>query len=186
MRKKGNDMRLSPEELQSFIDEALNKIQLDLIRGNGRGELREAAEKYNLLALLDGSIPSCDFYKSNVRRAKILVLAIQMPNVDDWKLRAKKKYGIPSDRIEFLSIKSNFNFAHLKYTNAYSDIIVGPVPHKGVGIDDNSSFLAAAERHPEDYPKVHRMTDSSGELTLSQSAFERCLDASNFIRECVY
>ena len=179
-------MRLNPEELQAFIEEALNKVHLDLIRGNQRGELREVAERYNLTELLEGSAPSCDFYRNNARRAKILVLAIQLPNVDDWKLRAKKKYRIPPDRIEFQAIKSNFDYGHLAYSNAYSDVIVGPVPHKGVGIDDNSSFLAAVCRHPEDYPKVHRMVDSNGELTLSQSAFERCLGATNFIKECIY
>ncbi len=179
-------MRLNPEELQAFIEEALNKVQLELIRGNQRGELREVAERYNLIDLLEESTPSCDFYRSNARRAKILVLAIQLPNVDDWKLRAKKKFKIPSDRIEFQAIKPNFDYGHLSYSNAYSDIIVGPVPHKGVGIDDNSSFIAAVGRRPEDYPKVHRMVDSNGELTLSQSAFERCLGATNFIKECIY
>lgn len=179
-------MRLGPEELQSFMQEALNRIQLDIIHGNADSELEKVAEKYSLLDLINEGIPSCDFYQTNRRRAKILVLAIQFSNVDDWKRAAKKKYRIPSERIDFVEVKPNYDYGHLAYSNAYSDIIVGPVHHKGVGIDDNSSFLAAVEKHPEAYPKVHRMLDSKGKLSLSQSAFERCLDATNFINECIY
>lgn len=178
-------MHLGHVELQSFLNEVLNKIQLDIIRGNASDELDKVVNKYNLNELFDETIPSCDFYKNNTRRAKILVLAIQLPNVDDWKQRAKKGYNIPNDRIEFVQVKPNFNYGFLANSSAYSDIIVGPVHHKGVGIDDNSSFLAAVEKNPEDYPKVHRMVDSNGELTLSQSAFERCLQKTNFIKECV-
>ena len=179
-------MRLGSEEFQSFMQEALNRIQLDIIHGNADSELEKVAEKYSLLDLLNEEIPSCDFYQTNRRRAKILVLAIQFSNVDDWKRLAKKKYHIPSDRIDFVEIKPNYDYGHLAYSNAYSDIIVGPVPHKGVGIDDNSSFLAAVECHPERYPKVHRMVDANGTLTLSQSAFEKRLGESNFIKECLY
>lgn len=177
-------MRLGYIELQDFINAVLNKIQLDIIRANAQDELEKIATHYNLQDLLEDTIPSCDFYKSNTRRAKILVIAINLPNIDEWRLRAKKK-GIPPDRIEFQIVKPNFNYAYLRSTNVYCDIIVGPVHHKGVGIKKNNSFLAAVEKHPEDFPKVHRMVDSTGELTLSQSAFEKCLDASNFLKECL-
>lgn len=177
-------MRLGHIELQEFINIVLDKIHLDLIHANAQDELDKIAEKYNIRDLLEESAPSCDFYKTNTRRAKILVIAIELPNLDDWRQRAKKK-GISADRIEFQIVKPNFNYGYLANTSLYSDIIVGPVHHKGVGIEDNSSFLAAVANHPEDYPKVHRMVDSNGVLTLSQSAFERCLEATNFLKECI-
>ena len=177
-------MRLGHIELQEFINIVLDKIHLDLIHANAQDELDKIAEKYNIRDLLEESAPSCDFYKTNTRRAKILVIAIELPNLDDWRQRAKKK-GISADRIELQIVKPNFNYGYLANTSLYSDIIVGPVHHKGVGIEDNSSFLAAVANHPEDYPKVHRMVDSNGVLTLSQSAFERCLEATNFLKECI-
>ena len=177
-------MRLNSTELQNFINDALNRIHLDLIHANQNDELDKVAMEYGINDLLEEITPSCDFYKANTRRAKILVIAIELPNLADWKMRAKKK-GIPLDRIEFQAVKPNFNYSYLANTNVYSDIIVGPVHHKGVGIEDNSSFLAAVANHPEDYPKVHRMVDSKGTLTLSQSAFERCLANTNFMRECL-
>lgn len=179
-----NSVRLGSEDLQTFLNDVLNKIHLDIIRSNAVDELEKVAEKYNIRDLLEDTLPSCDFYLSNTRRAKILVIAIEFPNLDDWRMRAKKK-GIPNDRIEFQVVKPNFDYSHLANTSAYSDIIVGPVHHKGVGIEDNSSFLAAVANHPEEYPKVHRMVDLNGVLTLSQSAFERCLDATNFLKECL-
>ena len=180
-----NSVTLGPEALQDFLNTALNKIQLAIMRGNAAGELEKVAEQYGIIDLLQESEPYCDFYLNNARKANILVLAIELPNVNDWKLRAKKKYGIPPDRIEFQAVKPNFDYSRLANTSAYSDIIVGPVHHKGVGIGDNSSFLAAVENNPGDYPKVHRMIDSNGALTLSQSAFERCLENTNFIKECL-
>ncbi len=184
MTRKVSNVILDSESLETFMYNALNKIQLAIMRGNANGELEEVAKKYGVLDLLQESEPYCDFYKNNPRKACILVLAISLPNIDEWRMRAKKK-GIPSDRIEFRVVKPNFDYSHLANTSAYSDIIVGPVHHKGVGIEENSSFLAAVANHPEDYPKVHRMTDSNGVLTLSQAAFERCLDATNFIKECL-
>lgn len=178
-------MRLHPEELDTLINEVLNKIQLELIRGNAQDELDKVLTKYGLSELFESVSPSCDFYKTNIRGTKILVLAVEFPNVDRWKLTAKKKFNISQDRIEFQVIKNNFDYGKLRNTSAYSDIIVGPVPHKGVGIGDNSSFLAEVERHREEYPKVHRMQDGTGTLMWSQAAFERCLANTNFVNECL-
>ena len=178
-------MRLQPDDLQTLLYSILNKIQLDIIRGNAEDELENILSKYNLSEMIEDVVPSSDFYRNNIRWTKILVIAFDFPNVDRWKLAAKKKYGIPEDRIEFQAIKSNFDYERLRNTDAYSDIIVGPVPHKGVGIGDNSSFLAAVANHPEEYPKIHRMQDGTGTLIISQSAFERCLANTNFVKECL-
>lgn len=180
-----NNVRLQSEDLQTLLNSVLNQIQLDIIRGNAVDELDKILAKYNLSDMIEDVIPSSDFYRNNTRWAKILVIAIELPNVDKWKLSAKKKFGIPEDRIEFQVIKPNFDYERLRNTDAYSDIIVGPVPHKGVGIGDNSSFLAAVANHPEEYPKVHRMQDGNGTLMISQSAFERCLANTNFIKDCL-
>ena len=180
-----NSVRLHPEELDTLINDILNKIQLDLIRGNAQDELDKVLAKYGLSELYESVSPSCDFYKNNIRGTKILVLACELPNVDKWKLTAKKKFNIPQDRIEFQVIKNNYDYGKLRNTSAYSDIIVGPIPHKGVGIGDNSSFLAEVENHREEYPKVHRMQDGNGTLMISQSAFEKCLANTNFVSECL-
>lgn len=175
-------MALNQEQLDSFINESLNRIQLAIIRANATGELNNLAEKYGLSDLLGEAIPSFEYFDKF--RAKILVLAFQFHDVDDWKVRAKKAFGIQANRIEFVEYKANFNYAKLRCSSAYSDIFVGPIPHKGVGIGDASSFLADAENHPEDYPKIHRMTDSGGDLKATLSSFMKCLQNSNFVKEC--
>ncbi len=178
-------MRLNSEQLQSLINEVLNKIQLDLIRGNAQDDLESVLSKYGISQFIEEITPNCEFYRNNPRGAKILVLAVFLNKIDEWKMRAKKRFGIDPDKIDFVELKSNFNFERLRNSDVYSDIIVGPIPHKGVGIGDNSSFLAAVANHPEEYPKVHRMQDGNGNLVISQSAFERCLQNSNFVRECI-
>lgn len=176
-------MALSSEQLTKFVDEALYRIELQLTRANANNELSELAEKLGLSDLLGEVIPHCDFYDRN--RSKILVLAFNLPNRDEWSFKAKKTYKIQPNRIEFVEYSSNFNYASLEYTDKYSDIFVGPIPHKGVGIGDASSFLAAVEHNPEKYPKVQRMTDSSGDLKATQSSFMKCLENSNFVKECI-
>ncbi len=174
-------MRLNAEQLQNLINEIFNKIQLEIFHGNASDELDEVLKRYNLSSFVEEVIPTCEFYKNNPRSAKILILSAIVPPMDKWRLNAKKKFGIDGDRIEFQEVKQNFDFGRLRNTSAYSDIFVGPLPHKGVGIGDNTSFLAAATNHPEEFPRVHRMQDSNGTLIASQSAFERCLEKSNFV-----
>ena len=140
-------MRLDSDSLDRLINDVLTKIQLDIIKKNSSDELELVLEKYGLSEMMQDVIPTSDLYQNNIRNAKILVIAFNFPNEDKLRLTAKKKFGIPPDRIEFQAIKSNFNYERLRYTDAYSDIIVGPVPHKGVGIGDNSSFLAAVANH---------------------------------------
>ena len=177
-------MHLNHENFTELQNAILDRIHLELIRSNANDELEKVLEKYNLNSFYEASIPCCDFYRSNTKRAKILVIAIEIPNIDEWRLRAKK-LGVPNDRIEFMAIKSNFDYSFLRNSIAYSDVIVGPVPHKGVGIGDNTSFLTAAEHHPEEFPKVHKMQDGNGHLILSQSAFIKCLNDTNYVRECI-
>lgn len=176
-------MALTTEQLNEFIDNAILKITRQIRQANAYGELDQYASKLGISDLLSDVVPCCDFFDRN--RSKILVLAFVFPNKDEWLQRAKKKYEKTKNRIEFVEYTSNFNYGSLRNTDKYSDIFVGPVPHKGVGIGDASSFLAAVENNPGEYPKVQRMTDSTGTLKISLNSFMNCLDESNFVRECL-
>ena len=176
-------MALTSEQLTSFLDNAVLRISKQIRQANAYGELNNLAEKLGLSDLLEEVIPCCDFYDRN--RSKILVLAFAFPNKDEWLMRAKKAYPSTQNRIEFVEYTSNFNYESLRYTDKYSDIFVGPIPHKGVGIGDESSFLAAVANNPAEYPKVHRMTDSNGTLKISLNSFMKCLEESNFVKECL-
>lgn len=175
-------MALAPEQLNEFIDNAVLKITKQIRQANAFNELDGLAEKYGLSSLLSDVIPCCDFFDRN--RSKILVLAFALPNKDEWALRAKKAYPNTANRIEFVEYDKSFNYETLRNTDKYSDIFVGPIPHKGVGIGDASSFLAAVDNNPGEYPKVHRMTDSNGTLKVSLNSFMNCLNNSNFVKEC--
>ena len=53
---------------------------------------------------------------------------------------------------------------------SYSDILVGPLPHKVKGIENYSSFLAMAEANPEEFPKIIRL-EGSNELKITKHSF---------------
>ena len=44
-----NSVTLGPEALQDFLNTALNKIQLAIMRGNAAGELEKVAEQYGII-----------------------------------------------------------------------------------------------------------------------------------------
>ena len=56
----------------------------------------------------------------------------------------------------------------------YSDVLVGPLPHRVEGIDGYSSFLAMVEANPEDFPKIIRL-ESANELKITKESFKNGL-----------
>ena len=53
----------------------------------------------------------------------------------------------------------------------YSDVLVGPMPHKVKGIEGYSSFLAMVEHCPEEFPKVIRL-ENANELKITKESFK--------------
>jgi hypothetical protein len=168
---------LDSEEINDLVDTLTMYVRNELFKANARNELEKAIDKFGLREKYEGEKPSYCYVDST--SARILVLAFSFHSVDDLK-KAAKYYGIDPQRIDFQEFKSSFNYGTLEYSARYSDVIIGPVPHKGVNIGDASSFLAAVEAHPENYPKVQRMTDSSGNLKVSKHGFEECLMKTKF------
>ena len=89
-----------------------------------------------------------------------------------------KKCGIKADRIEVISEYeklTNLNFEKYRYNTNYSDIIIGPAPHKVKGIGGYSSAISMMEHNPEEYPKLIRAETDGGELKLTATSFEAAL-----------
>lgn len=60
------------------------------------------------------------------------------------------------------------------YNSEYSDIVVGPMPHKTTRMGDVNSFLAKLRASPSKYPRV-MAGSANGSLKLSISSFQDCL-----------
>ena len=91
----------------------------------------------------------------------------------DIMVSIAKKYGIKESRLEFeldYNRLHNYNFKNLRNNMLYSDVLVGPLPHKVKGIENYSSFLAMAEANPEEFPKIIRL-EGTNELKITKQSF---------------
>ena len=89
-----------------------------------------------------------------------------------------EQLGISRDRFEFhLEYKDarSLNVSNFRYNLKYSLIMVGPMPHSGVGKEDASSIISAMESK-EGYPPVVRLGAKS--LKISKSDFRTKLQES--------
>ena len=85
-----------------------------------------------------------------------------------------KELNMNPKRIEYVSYSdaTNYNYKKLKNNYNYSDIIVGPLPHKGKYIDGFSSIVTLLEN--KDYPNTIRAVDSN-ELKLTKTSIRNAL-----------
>lgn len=126
---------LNINELQELIDKTIEKVQSEIIIANRCGYLDEVLKKYGLYEE--------EYFPCEKRIAKILVIGQSSVSKDDL-LRKIKKYGLKEDRFEFVldyDAAQNYNMEHLRFNNKYSDIFVGPMPHKATGMGDCSSII---------------------------------------------
>jgi hypothetical protein len=68
----------------------------------------------------------------------------------------------------------HFDFKHLRHSRRYSDVFIGPVPHKVTSLNDASSILQQIRKTPQDYPKLHELIDSNG-LRINVQSFRNAL-----------
>lgn len=166
------------------IEKIVNYFKKELIKANQQNELEEFLSRHDFDEILDE--PSCDFnYLTNINRAKIAIISYKIKNKKDIKLFLKKNYKIPEDRIEFIETNNGFNINSIQYTNKFSDLLIGPVPHKLEGVS-SSSLIAEIENNSYMYPKMQKIVDSNGVLSLSISAIGKLIKKTNFYNDGIY
>lgn len=97
-----------------------------------------------------------------------------------------KSVEINKNRVEFYSDYeklTNTNFGFLRNNFNYSDILVCAMPHKISGIGDNASLISMIESNPKEFPILIKITDESGNLKYSNSAFKKALMKTNMFKE---
>lgn len=152
-------------DLAEILEKVYGKISKEITDAYYNDEINYILEKYDLKDEI-----SYSYYDFN--NAKILVIGNSMIS-KDVMISIAKKYGIKENRLEFeldYDRLHNYNFGNLKNNMSYSDILVGPLPHKVKGIENYSSFLAMAEANPEEFPKIIRL-EGSNELKITKQSF---------------
>lgn len=158
------DRVLDIDELQEVIDKFIEKITL----ANRTGNISEILAKFDI---------DCEQYAyCEYKIAKILVIGYSEVNIVDLK-RVIRKHNLDEDRFEFViddeSIKS-YPMNSLKNNYKYSDIFIGPIPHKTTGMGDCSSIIAEIKNHQDEYPKLTELRDTNV-LKISKSSFEKAI-----------
>lgn len=142
-------MAYSLSQISKIKSKLFAKISAELDLANENDEIEEFLEKYGIVFEED-AIPV------DTRTMKILVFGALAGKEKDYKMVVKKS-GIEPEHVVFIQDYSElkrYNVAKLENSFDYSDIIFGPVPHKQIGIGDNSSFLAMIKKEPHKYPRV--------------------------------
>lgn len=124
-------------DLAEILEKVYGKISKEITDAYYNDEINYILEKYDLKDEI-----SYSYYDFN--NAKILVIGNSMIS-KDVMVSIAKKYGIKENRLEFeldYDRLHNYNFGNLKNNMSYSDILVGPLPHKVKGIENYSSFFS--------------------------------------------
>lgn len=174
--KKWGDRMLDVTQLLDLEEQLLlelnNRLGEILSLLNRTERLEEFLELIGLKSLLFHD----STYKT-FKNGKIVVLGDSKVKQAEL-LAIAKELGISRDRFEFHLGYANmqkFNISSYRYDFKYSLVMVGPMPHSGVGKQDASSIISAMESK-EGYPPVVRLGTNG--LKITKSDFRNKLQES--------
>lgn len=156
-------------DLSELSEKIYQKVLKEVVEASYNNKISEVLEKYGLQDEIEYS-----YY--DINNSKILVVGDSRVNKNDL-IGIAKSVGIRENRLEFeldYTRLHNYDFGNLRNSMTYSDVLVGPLPHRVEGIDGYSSFLAMVEASPEDFPKVIRL-ESANELKITKESFKNGL-----------
>lgn len=170
-------MLLSAENLVALKEPILNYLDKNYLKEmtelNRNGKLDQFFYSFHLYDVL--AIPKTLETKNN---GKILVIGESIVKNKDL-LGIVKSLNLDKSRFEFVTDYENvknYEFANLRYNSNYRLILVGPMPHKVVGINGKkySSIIEQMEQNPEIYPKVLKL-ETSTKLKITKTNFRKVL-----------
>lgn len=168
------EYKYSDKQTMDIFSKVMNKIQLEFRLAKENNSLDEFMEEYGIV-YEENPMPV------NRRQSKILVVGSLSGKEKDF-IQASKKLGISENNLEFESDFdkfTNLNLMRLEYSDEYSDIIFGPIPHSMAGKGDSSSIIAKMEHESDKFPRAIRACANS-ELKLSISSFRKALSSTRY------
>lgn len=169
----------SQSQISDLKSKIMRKINAEITLTLNNCALNEILEKYGV------EIEETQYFSSVTRRSKILVLGQLSGKVKDYQVVAKK-LGVKEDNLEFVDYvgAKHLSVERLSYSNEYSDIICGPVPHKIEGMGDTSSLIVEIEMNPSEYPKLIKAVVNDS-LKFSISGFKEYILRTRFFEKIV-
>ncbi|WP_314039959.1 hypothetical protein [Slackia exigua] len=168
-------MSLSAYELEDLQQAMMERMEESLLpaisRANRTGELSD------LLRLLGMDDLAGDDGAVDMHPTRIIVMGDSM--VKESKLRSlARKHGFDPSLFDFAlgyDQLKHYDFAKLRGTFTYRAVLVGPMPHSTSGKRSASSAIAEMQSHPETYPPVVELRDSTG-LKITNNSFAKGLN----------
>lgn len=171
---------LDSQKLQFLIDEIYSKVieEVTLANRSGKEELNKVLDKYGL------GEKKQSYQYCNVKSSKIILFG-RIELKQNIMNAIAKDMGISPDRIDYVSYDdtTNYDISNLEYSNKYSDILAGPVPHKAKNMGNYSSMIEAIEFNSEMFPPLIRVMDETGTLRISKSSFKNALLKTQLFKE---
>lgn len=171
--------KYSQSQISNLKSKIIRKVITEIDLAFKNDSVTDLLEKYGV------ELEEKQYFASVTRRSKILVLGQLSGRSKDYQLSAKK-LGINKDNIEFMDYNDakHFNAEKLQWSNTYSDIICGPIPHKIEGMGDASSLITKIEQNPESYPKLIKAV-ANDKLKITISGFKNYIMKTRFFDEVV-
>jgi hypothetical protein len=171
---------LNANEMEDLFSEIYYKLLEELHLANRLGDIDSVLEKYGI-----------ESYKEEkkyieLNRAKILLVGDLQVSIDII-YRILKDFDLSPERIEHVSFKEAKIYPWNKIENSmiYTDIFVGPIPHKLSSIKNHTSLIAMIEEKPQRYPRLHRL-EANKALKITKNSFLEALKHSELIKNILF
>ena len=166
-------------QINLIIQKIISKARHELEIANENGTVDELMEEYGV-TLEEGAMPV------NPKSSKILIVGELAATKNEYVMRARKLH-IPENNLEFepdYEKLHKLNLTRLEYSDTYSDIIFGPVPHSMAGKGKDTSMISKMEKESDKYPRVIRAI-ANNELKLSITSFSKALRSTRYFETCM-
>ena len=160
------ELKIQLAEENQLVEELTNEnLQLHQHINRLENELKDLSHPKNM-----GEIK-----KLKKDRLKILILGGSRLKSKDM-IGILKSYGIKRDNVTILDYDETkrYNIDKLKFNSPYSGILVGPVAHKVVGIENYSSLLDKLKKE-KGFPATIEIRSKSGGLKITKTSFKTAL-----------
>ncbi len=167
--------QLSNDELIDLEETIIDKLDEIIYHKNRDGSLEHLLREMGLddvVAELEGVKEPLSTWPDG----KILLVGA-LPRMADDLRGVLKSLGIKKDRLELLEYEevTNFDVRKLSYTSRYCAVLFGATPHKGKGIEGDSSVIVHMEKHRDEFPETIRLSTSKG-LTVTKTNFREAIE----------
>lgn len=162
--------KLDYQDLRNYLDTLFDKLEKEAKLFNNTGDLNLFKNKYKFVDSDSKQVVVND-------NAQILILGLTSNGIKSKDIEGIFKKHKLSDSYECINYDSltNFDFSTLEYSSKYSDIFVGPIPHKVRGIKSDNPLNVLIDNSEKIYPKIHVLKSTSHTLKITKENLKEAI-----------